>query len=126
MREDAEQGGETEIGVFEEGGVESVDAQGGIHIVCSALPASACSDTDRLWGHPAHEVFHLCSFDGGQSFSCAMVSAPDPRTANWLPAISHNGVYHPMRSPVILYTHGVPGQGCSPQTPTEAYCVLTE
>ena len=103
-----------------------VDALGGIHIVCSALPASLAGGDDALWGHPAHEVFILSSFDEGKTFACTMVSEPDPRTANWLPSISHSGLFHPVHAPVILYTHGVLGEGCSPETRTEVYCVLTD
>jgi len=54
------------------------------------------------------------------------VSIPDDELPNWLPNISRGGVYSPVEKPVILYTHGSKGEGCSPETKTEAYCVLIE
>ena len=54
------------------------------------------------------------------------MSIPDDKLANWLPAISKAGGYHPVGAPVILYTHGEPGEGCSPPTETEVYCVMPE
>ncbi|MHC4884812.1 MAG: hypothetical protein ACYTGH_06995 [Planctomycetota bacterium] len=55
-----------------------------------------------------------------------MVSTPDDKLANWLPAISLPGLHHPVEAPVILYTRGEPGTGCSPETTTEVYCVLPD
>jgi hypothetical protein len=104
----------------------TIDTADRIHVLASAVPEGTDEDEDRLWGHPAHEVFHLCSRDGGGTFECNMVSEPDGSVANWLPAISLQGVYHPVERPVLLYTRGVPGDGCKPDTRTEVYCVMIE
>lgn len=51
---------------------------------------------------------------------------PDDSLPNWLPNISHAGVYQPVERPAILYTHGDKGEGCSPTTQTEVWCVFVE
>jgi len=62
----------------------------------------------------------------GATFECSQVSPTDGSTANWLPSISLAGPLHPVEKPVILYTRGDKGEGCSPVTETEVYCVVVE
>ena len=101
----------------------SIDTQDRVHMAVSLLRTDCMGEA---WGHPSLEVFHLVSSDGGEGFECNLVSRPDPEMANWLPNISLSGLFHPVEKPVILYTHGVPGEGCSPPTETEVYCVMVE
>jgi len=103
----------------------TIDSRDHIHITATAAPVSRLG-TEQVWGNPLCEVFHLVSADAGRSFSCRQVSVTDETTANWLPNISRGGVYNPVENPVILYTHGPAGVGCSPETQTEVYCVMTE
>ena len=103
-------------------GMMSIDTRNGLHVVITALCPNDVSD-GRHWGHPSCEVFHLCSGDMGESFTCSQVSPSDPSAANWLPSISRPGPYHPVERPTIMYTHGVPGEGCCPQTQTEVWCL---
>jgi hypothetical protein len=107
-------------------GAFTVDAADRLHLAVAALDGGAVSDAEEGWGHPSLEVFHLCSADGGATFECNQVSAPDAGVANWFPAISLPSVFHPVRDPVILYTRGIPGEGCSPTTETEVWCVMVE
>ncbi len=100
-----------------------IDTQDRIHMAVGLnLPVSE----DESWGHAGQEVFHLVSTDGGESFICNRVSIPDNVLPSWLPSISMGGVYQPVEKPVILYTHGDKGEGCSPETKTEVYCVQVE
>lgn len=103
----------------------TIDTQSTIHVVVTALRPDEVGNGE-WWGHPSCEVFHLCSDDGGRSFECNLVSTPDKTTANWLPNISKSGPFHPVEQPVIVYTHGEPGQGCRPETQTEVLCVMVE
>lgn len=101
----------------------TIDSGNRIHMVVGLNKADAVGEA---WGHTSREVFHLVSRDRGTSFECNQVSTPDESMANWLPNISLAGPFHPVEKPVILYTHGVPGKGCSPLTETEVYCVMVE
>jgi hypothetical protein len=99
----------------------TIDTRGQVHMAVSLARKDAGGD---LWGNPSLEVFHLVSRDLGESFECNRISTPDEKLANWLPNISGSGPFHPVEEPVILYTHGEPGEGCSPLTETEVYCVM--
>jgi hypothetical protein len=103
----------------------TIDSRDHIHVVVTAVPAGSVG-SDKAWGHPHSEVFHMMSADSGLTFVCRQLSPTDETTPNWLPNISLGGVFAPVENPVILYTHGVAGAGCSPPTTTEAYCILTE
>lgn len=106
--------------------VLSIDAADHLHVAATGIAANLNIDKHAAWGHPSLEVFHLCSHDGGKFFECHQVSPPDPTAANWLPNISLPGLFHPVEFPVILYTHGLPGVGCSPTTQTEVWCLRVE
>lgn len=102
------------------------DTTGLLHLLLTAVEAGAVADPSQVWGTPSAEVFHIVSDEAVRSFECNQVSATDETTPNWLPSISHTGPYHPVDKPVILYTHGVKGEGCSPTTETEVWCVMVE
>jgi len=105
----------------------TMDTKDRIHVLVTGVrPSAPADEPSRAWGHPSLEVFHMVSADGARTFECHMVSTPDDSLANWLPNISHKGVCQPVEKPVILYTHGEPGLGCSPPTHTEVYCVMVE
>jgi hypothetical protein len=104
-------------------GALAIDAADGLHVALSAVRAEAVGD-GWAWGHASSEVFHLASADAGRSWRIAMASEPDERVANWLPTLSRGGPWHPVDRPVLLYTHGEPGQGCTPVTTTEVWCVM--
>lgn len=103
-------------------GMMTIDARDGLHVVITALCRAEVRD-GKFWGHPSCEVFHLYSTDRAATFACSRVSPSDPSMANWLPSISRSGPFHPVETPTILYTHGVSGQGCGPETQTEVWCV---
>ena len=111
-------------------GNKSVTLDGKTHVVWLDAVARVCGRTydhaSKARGHPSHEVFHLMSLDRGASFECNQVSPTDDSTANWLPSISLAGPLQPVDKPVILYTRGDKGDGCSPITETEVYCVIVE
>jgi len=100
-----------------------IDSRGNIHLVTNLHKRDTKGET---WGHPSIEVFHLLSRDRARTFECHQVSTADDTMANWLPSISTAGPFHPVESPVITYTRGVPGEGCSPPDETEVYCVMIE
>ena len=108
--------------------VMTIDSADRIHIALNAVLEDYVKDAsdDGTWGNPTAEIFHLVSRDAGATFECNQVSIADDSLPNWLPNISRGGVYNPVEKPVILYTHGSKGEGCSPETKTEAYCVLIE
>ena len=109
-------------------GVLTMDTRDRVHLALAAVDFRRVDDPTPtgVWGHPSLEIFHLVSAPGGAGFECNMVSGPDPGLANWLPNISLAGPYSPVEQPVILYTHGAPGEGCRPTTETEVYCVIVE
>ena len=100
----------------------AIDTQNRIHIVFTTVDPIAVGNNTH-WGHPSSEVFYLQSSDGGKTFTSAEISPPDPNTANWLPAISRSGPYHPVDTPTIMYTHGDVGSGLTPNTKTEVRCL---
>jgi len=106
-------------------GALTVDARGRIHVALTALPPDK-ANRDNWWGHPSCEIYHLMSTGGAQHFECSMASLPDDSKANWLPSLPKYGPFHPVENPAVLYTHGDPGQGCTPDTTTEVRCVSIE
>ena len=106
-----------------EAGPITIDTRDRVHM---AISLNRKIDPEEAWGHPSQEVFHLVSRDRGASFGCNQVSTPDDSLANWLPSISLAGPFHPVEKPVILYMHGVKGEGCSPPDETEVFCVMVE
>jgi len=81
---------------------------GGDAVVVATIQRAASGDD--TWGHASNEVVRLTSSDGGETFSCQLVSQPDQATSHWLPNIErptgHNTVPSP---PGIIYTAGPPG-----------------
>jgi len=112
-------------GLMAVAGALTVDAQSRIHLALTALPPDEVN-RDNWWGHPSCEIYHLMSTDRARTFECSMASLPDDSKANWLPSLPKYGPFHPVVSPVILYTHGDPGEGCAPDTKTEVWCVSIE
>ena len=105
-------------------GAMTLDSQDRVHVVLTALDPEQV-EGDAWWGHPSCEIYHLFSADGAKSFECNLVSVPDPEKANWLPSLPKLGPFHPVDRPLILYTHGNPGEGCAPQTVTEVWGVFS-
>lgn len=66
---------------------------------------------EDTWGHRSSEVVGLTSSDGGEHFSCRLVSQPDEAASHWLPNIEkptgHNVVPD---QPGVIYTAGPPGE----------------
>ena len=73
----------------------------------------------RGWGAPGQEVGLLVSRDKGKTFSARRISTPDPDVPNWLANIERNTGHAPVTRPHILFTHGHPGEGCTPDIKTE-------
>lgn len=113
-------------------GSMTIDTQDRIHLAVAAnlAPADPGDKPTRGWGDPSSEVFHLCSRDGGKSFSCNQVSPSDPAVAHWLPLLPHGGPFHPVEKLTILYTRGEstakPGEGCNASGHTDVYAVHVE
>ena len=105
------------------GAVAAVDAKGRLLVAVSATPAET---RGARFGHPEMEVFLLVSADGGESFEALPVSRPRSDAGNWLPTLSRVGPNRDLSRPVILYTHGERGEGCSPPDRTEVYAVWVD
>jgi len=99
----------------------TVDAKGRILVVMSACDARV--PVEEMWGHPSTECFLLASGDGGRTFRATQLSPTSSDAASWLPNISRVGPGHDLSRPVVLYTHGVAGEGCQPPDRTEVYAV---
>ncbi len=75
------------------------------------------------WGSPGHEIGLLVSDDGGRTFTGQMISPPDPKTPNWQPSIERCTGHNAVDVPWLIYTHGHPGEGCTPKDKTEVRLV---
>lgn len=106
-------------------GVFTIDTKDRIHCAFTAVLKGE-EGNPSAWGRPSCEIFHLVTDGSVDGAECNMISIPDNVTASWLPNISLNGPTQPVEKPVILYTHGDKGDGCSPTTTTEAYCVFID
>jgi len=71
------------------------------------------------WGAPGQEVALLVSRDAGATFSVHRVSPVDEETPNWLPNIERNVGRPFVDRPHLVYTHGHPGETCTPDIKTE-------
>ncbi|MBT4099426.1 MAG: hypothetical protein HOE86_17385, partial [Gemmatimonadetes bacterium] len=100
----------------------TIDTRDRLHIVVTTVEPNEVGAASH-WGHPSSEVFYLCSEDKGETFTCSQISPSDPDVANWLPSVPRSGPHHPVDELSILYTHGDAGQGLSPETKTEVWCV---
>jgi hypothetical protein len=102
-------------------GVLTVDTRDRLHAAMTAV--RPLKEEEKAWGHPTAEVYHVLRETDG-SLTCTRVSRGDEECANWQPNISRPGPRNPIEQPVILYTRGVPGEGCTPETTTEVYCAM--
>lgn len=100
-------------------GSMTIDTADRIHVVIAASTAAS----SRTWHDPSTEVFYLASTDEGRQFSCQQISATDPAAPSWLPTISRPGPFHPVQTPVILFTHG---PFSAEKVDTEVWAVLVE
>ena len=96
------------------------DATGRVLIAGSAVPRAIAED-GSTWSHPHNEIFLLTSTDAGRTFTAQQVSDTDPTTANWLANISRPGPNHDLRTPLLMWTHGVKGDGCAPPDETQVW-----
>ena len=101
----------------------TIDTSDNLHILVSGVDPLAVGKESH-WGHPSSEIFYLHSSDKAQSFTCDQISPSDPRTPSWLPSISRPGPFHPVKKPVIIYTHGSAGAGTKPNIQTEVWCLM--
>jgi hypothetical protein len=101
--------------------VLTIDTGDRLHLAVTAVLRDC--PPGKAWGAPSAEVFHLVTRGETEGTLCHQLSIPDNHTASWLPNISLSGPFHPVDNPVILYTHGIPGGGCSPTSETEVYAV---
>ena len=101
----------------------TIDTSDNLHILVSGVDPVAVGDESH-WGHPSSEVFYLRSSDKSQSFTCDQISPNDPETASWLPSISRPGPFHPVKKPIMMYTHGSVGSGTTPNIQTEVWCLM--
>jgi len=91
--------------------VVSVAADGTLYLLCAVCV--------KGWGNPEQEVALLISRDQGGTFAAHPVSPADPATPNWLPSIERNTGHAPVTRPHLMYTHGHPGETCTPDIVTE-------
>ncbi len=92
------------------------DEQGRLHV---AIEASR----DGAWGGAGSETYLLLSADRGDTFEVLPISVPDAGAANWLANIERHTGHNNVVGPVIQYTHGVAGEGCTPEDVTEVHAV---
>jgi len=106
--------------------VLTIDTRDRIHTAMTAVRPEPADDASEngVWGHSSLEVFHLVADASLTQIECNQISPTDDAMANWLPNISRKGLHCPVENPVILFTHGHKGDGCSPPDETEAYCVF--
>jgi hypothetical protein len=102
------------------GGMLTMDSRGRLYL---AVSAAIEGPEPRRPAHPTCDIFLLRSDDGGANWDCRQVSRTDDQAPRWLPNLSLPGPHHAVEQPVLLYTHGVAGEGCSPTDPTDVYCV---
>lgn len=97
-------------------GTLSFGKGGTLYIVLTLVERSS-------WGDPSSEIALLTSRDGGKTFAGRMVSPPDPKTPNWLVSMERCTGHNAVDVPWLVYTHGHPGQGCTPKDTTEVRLV---
>jgi hypothetical protein len=82
----------------------AVDGQ--LHLAFATDPGGR----ETAWFDPRHELFHLALDESGAPLALAQLSASDPKTANWIPAVEHWGWTRPDVCGVdhlwVMYTHG--------------------
>ncbi len=98
----------------------TVDTRDRLHVACTCVPDAQRGE--RLWGNRYAEILHLRLDPATGHCDATPVTLHDPALAHWLPNISHSGPFQPVEHPVILYTRGVPGEGCKPPDQTEVWC----
>jgi Asp-tRNA(Asn)/Glu-tRNA(Gln) amidotransferase A subunit family amidase len=88
--------------------------------------AGPIGSRDGGWSHESNEMVLLTSRDGGDSFSAYRVSDPDPDAPSWLPSLERQTGHNKVSVPSLIYTHGLVGEGCSPDVNTEIRFVSLE
>ena len=81
--------------------------------------AGPIGDTDGGWSHESNEMVLLTSRDGGDSFTVYRVSDPQSDAPSWLPSLERQTGHNKVSVPTLIYTHGLKGEGCSPDVETE-------
>jgi len=87
------------------------DEKGGLYV-------SVQTGKQGEWGEDS-EIFLLYSRDGARTFEVVPVTGINPGIPNWLPSIERHTGHNRIDVPHLLYTHGVPGKGCTPPDLTE-------
>ncbi|MCZ7649087.1 MAG: BNR repeat-containing protein [Planctomycetota bacterium] len=107
------------------GGSLTIDTRGALHVALMAFDENAYArDPDpATWGHPSLEVFHLRVAPNLKEVAARQVSPADPATPHWLPSLSQPGLHHPVERPLLVYTAGVKGEGCTPPDRTRVYAL---
>jgi len=106
--------------------VLAIDRRDRIHVAATTVVPERMGSVGRhpAFGDPSSEVFSLTFDPAADDRECCQASPTDANVPNWLPNLSLPGPFCPVDEPVLLYTHGQRGEGCSPTTETEVYCVL--
>jgi hypothetical protein len=81
--------------------------------------AGPVGDPDGGWAHESNEMVLLTSRDGGDTFRAYRVSDPEPDAPSWLPSLERHTGHNKVPVPGLIYTHGLVGEGCSPDVDTE-------
>lgn len=95
------------------------DKRGRILFVTTAIP-SDIPHAER-WGHPKSENFLIASHDGGRTWEATQIGPSEPSVANWHANISQAGPSRDMSTPLVIWTQGVPGDGCYPADKTKVF-----
>jgi hypothetical protein len=104
---------------FTSGMTATIDSAGDLYL-------GLCAAEKYGWGTPTSEVFVLRSTDLGDSFEVVQASATDRTVSNWGPNFERPVGHNTVGLPMLLYTHGAPGAGCSPDDRTEVRLVVFE
>ena len=75
------------------------------------------------WGGPTNETFLLWSDDLRDSFSVLQVSPTDREVSNWGASLERPVGHNTIGLPMLIYTHGNAGEGCTPADRTEVRLV---
>lgn len=104
---------------FTSGMTATIDAAGDLYL-------GLCAAEKYGWGGPTSEVFVARSTDLGDSFEVLQVSGTDREAANWGPNFERPVGHNTVGLPMLLYTHGSVGAGCTPEDRTEVRLVTFE
>ncbi|MBT5608594.1 MAG: hypothetical protein HN742_13000 [Lentisphaerae bacterium] len=65
------------------------------------------------WGSPSWEAALLVSDDQGQTFETCALADANPQVPAWLLNVERPYSHRPIDTPMLLYTRGGPGKGCT-------------